>query len=43
MARYFGVDIDKVVQIIALSQLYLGELAMDAALQGVDDSLSAWK
>lgn len=42
MARHFGVKKDHAVQILAYSQLYLGDLGMDAALAGVDDLLDRW-
>jgi hypothetical protein len=43
MARHFGVAKDHVVQILNLSMLYLGDIGMDAAIQGVDEILDAWE
>jgi hypothetical protein len=40
MARYFGVAKAHVVQVLALAQLYLGDIGMDAAIDGADDALS---
>jgi hypothetical protein len=42
-ARYFGVDKDFVIQTLALSQQYLGDIAMDAALQGAIEAVDAWE
>jgi hypothetical protein len=43
MSRYVGVAKDHAVQIINLSMLYLGDIGMDAAIQGVDEILDAWE
>lgn len=42
MARAFGVRRDHVVQALVFSQLYLGDIGMDAALEGVADALESW-
>jgi hypothetical protein len=43
MARAFGVSKDHAVQILTLSMLYLGDIRMDAAIEGVDGILEAWE
>jgi hypothetical protein len=43
MAKYFGVKKDQAVQILSLSMLYLGDIAMDGALEGVDEILDSWE
>ena len=42
MARYFGVKRDHAVQIVTLGMLYLGDIGMDSAVQGIGDLLENW-
>jgi len=42
MARYFGVERDHVVQILAFSQLYLGDIGIDTAVLAAADALEGW-
>jgi hypothetical protein len=42
MARHFGVEKDHAVQVIALAMLYLGDVAMDSALEDVNEILASW-
>jgi hypothetical protein len=42
MARYFGVKRDHAVQIVTLGMLYLGDIGMDSAVQGIGDVLDDW-
>jgi hypothetical protein len=42
MARYFGVEKDQVVQIVALSMLYLGDIGTDRTVDGLDGVLEEW-
>jgi hypothetical protein len=43
MARTFGVKKDHVTMALANTQVYLGDLAMDAAVEGVADLLDGWE
>jgi len=43
MARSFGVKKDHVAMTLANTQVYLGDLAMDAAVEGVVDLLDGWQ
>jgi hypothetical protein len=42
MAKHFDVEKDQVVQILTLSMLYLGDIATDAAIGGLDGVLAEW-
>jgi hypothetical protein len=42
MARHFDVAKDHAVQILSLSMLYLGDVAMDSVVTGVDDLFDNW-
>jgi hypothetical protein len=42
MAKYFGVERDHVIQVIGLSMLYLGDIAMDDTIDGLGCVLANW-
>lgn len=42
MARYFNVAKDHVVQVLALIQIYRGDIGMDGALEGAGEFLDHW-
>jgi hypothetical protein len=42
MARNFGVKKDQVAMVLANTQVYLGELAMDAGVEGAADLVDGW-
>ena len=43
MARYFGVEKDHVVQVVALSMLYLGDIATDGTVRDLEGVLEEWE
>lgn len=43
MARMFGVTKDQVVQVIALTHVYMGHTGMDAVVDSVGDALDKWE
>jgi alkylhydroperoxidase/carboxymuconolactone decarboxylase family protein YurZ len=43
MSKHFGVTKNQAVQILTLAMLYLGDVAIDAALADVTDIIDAWE